>query len=257
MAQPVSGANGGGRTPFASSCVVGRRHRSLWSFGTRAQTATPVNAHKLPVTVLVRVPAIIAVIAFFIVVTRAFWPIVNSQVISLRGNADRENQFFKAGGHYCYTCGKSATQTVTYRTETTGRNVTIYFCSTCPPPKTRYFSPGEDPNRQPSGWFVPSAFIVLLAIGLQAGFLFLCLEAILRLSGAARKGRLCRVATWTLIAVAVWSIITNISIIIISVIACVAAIVAFFLHKDARERQLRERYKYDEDLLRSTRNTRW
>lgn len=29
--RPDSGANGGGRTPFASSCVVGRRHRSLFS----------------------------------------------------------------------------------------------------------------------------------------------------------------------------------------------------------------------------------
>jgi hypothetical protein len=29
----VSGANGGGRTPFASSCVLGRRHRSLFSLG--------------------------------------------------------------------------------------------------------------------------------------------------------------------------------------------------------------------------------
>jgi hypothetical protein len=30
--EPVSGANGGGRTPFAGLCVVDRRHRSLLSF---------------------------------------------------------------------------------------------------------------------------------------------------------------------------------------------------------------------------------
>jgi hypothetical protein len=31
--EPVSGANGGGRTPFANSSIVGRRHRSLLSLG--------------------------------------------------------------------------------------------------------------------------------------------------------------------------------------------------------------------------------
>src|SRR5512143_2842289 len=31
MAEPASWANGGGRTPFAISDAMGRRHRSLWT----------------------------------------------------------------------------------------------------------------------------------------------------------------------------------------------------------------------------------
>lgn len=36
-AEPDSRANGGGRTPFAVSNVVDRRHRSLWSFAVTTE----------------------------------------------------------------------------------------------------------------------------------------------------------------------------------------------------------------------------
>src|SRR5262245_38933872 len=53
-AEPDSGANGGGRTPFASSCVEGRRHRSLFTFGVSCaivnaeaqQTRSGVSRHR-------------------------------------------------------------------------------------------------------------------------------------------------------------------------------------------------------------------
>lgn len=44
--EPDSGANGGGRAPFASSCAVGCRHRSLFALGvaTRMKMSQPLVA---------------------------------------------------------------------------------------------------------------------------------------------------------------------------------------------------------------------
>jgi len=56
MPQPVSGANGGGRTPLASSYVVGRRHRSLFSLGADAMlmmSRLPVCAAVAPLALVV------------------------------------------------------------------------------------------------------------------------------------------------------------------------------------------------------------
>jgi hypothetical protein len=44
----VSGANGGGRTPFGISDAMGRRHRSLWSFGLKRTRM--INKHLIPKT---------------------------------------------------------------------------------------------------------------------------------------------------------------------------------------------------------------
>ncbi len=45
----VSGANGGGRTLFAVSGALGRRHRSLLSFGDNTMSPSWVQIHELEV----------------------------------------------------------------------------------------------------------------------------------------------------------------------------------------------------------------